>query len=136
MLSRDFPKRLRSLIENSFPKRCANCGRVFENLEQYFRETRSLNRPGNPGQSYDDDGTPFVVVSRNCPCGSTLMEIFDDRRGQTEEGGRKRMEFNELLGLLMASGLEEDVVRTELRKAMRGEGSDILKRIQPTRLGS
>lgn len=64
------------------------------------------------------------------------MEIFDDRRGQTEEGGRKRMEFNELLGLLMASGLEEDVVRTELRKAMRGEGSDILKRIQPTRLGS
>ncbi len=123
------------MVESSFPKECANCGRVYENLEQYFRETKSLNGPDQSGQSYGDEGFPIVVVSRNCTCGSTLMKVFDDRRDQTEEGRRKRVEFNELLGLLVASGLDEGLARAELRKAVRGEGSDIiLERLQRTRL--
>jgi hypothetical protein len=120
------------MFKNSFPRKCATCGRVFENLEHYFRETLSLSKLGNTIQSSDDDGKPFVVVSRNCRCGSTLLEVFDDRRDRTEEGKRKRAEFGELLGLLVASGLEEEVARAELKKTMRGEGSDILKKFNPT----
>lgn len=136
MLSREFSSRLHALVDNSFPRRCGNCDRVFENLDQYFNETRSLNGPDHPGQSYDDDGTSLVVVSRNCACGSTLMGVFEDRRDRSEEGERKRAEFEELLTLLVASGLEEGVARAELRKVIRGEGSDLLSRIQRTTSGS
>ncbi|MFH0946592.1 MAG: oxidoreductase [Planctomycetota bacterium] len=135
MPSREFTIRLHALIDSSFPKRCGHCGRVFENLDQYFRETRSLNRPGVPGQLFDDESTRLVVVSRNCACGSTLMGVFDDRRDQSEEGKRRRVEFDELLGLLVATGLEGDYCRAELRNAVRGDGTDILDRIRCIRSG-
>ena len=68
-------KGLKALSESAFPKRCGNCGRVFETSEQYIRETEKVSDSGLK-ESYDDDDTPILEVYRNCICGSTLMDFF------------------------------------------------------------
>ena len=72
-------------LDTSFPKKCPNCGRVFATAEQYFTETEDLSAENRGLKAYTDAGTTTVVdVFRNCPCGSTLMESFDDHREQLQ----------------------------------------------------
>ena len=72
-------------LDTSFPKKCSNCGRVFATAEQYFTETEDLNAENRGLKACTDDGAATVVdVFRNCPCGSTLMETFDDHREQLQ----------------------------------------------------
>lgn len=73
-------------LDTSFPKRCANCGRVFKTAEQYFTETEDINgRDRGLKPCVADDTTTVVEAFRNCPCGSTLMETFDDHREETRK---------------------------------------------------
>jgi len=70
---------LRARLDSSFPKKCTNCGRVFETVGQYFTETSELNDQDKGLKSFvDDDTTVIVEAFRNCTCGSTLMEMFED----------------------------------------------------------
>lgn len=72
-------------LDSSFPKKCSNCGRVFATAKQYFTETEDLNDENRGLKACADDDTATVVdVFRNCPCGSTLMETFDDYREQLQ----------------------------------------------------
>ncbi|MBT8109055.1 MAG: hypothetical protein KJP17_12505 [Gammaproteobacteria bacterium] len=72
-------------IDTSFPKKCSNCGRVFATAEQYFLETEDINGTNRGLRACTVDGTATVVEAfRNCPCGSTLMETFDDHREQLQ----------------------------------------------------
>lgn len=81
-------------LDTSFPKKCPNCGRVFRTAEQYFSETQDINNQDRGLKSYvEDDTTTVVEAFRNCPCGSTLMETFDDHREETQ---RSRVDPNDL----------------------------------------
>ena len=82
---------LNSLAESAFPKKCNTCGRMFENAEQFLRETEDI-RESVTGlkQSRDDEGAIIVEAFRNCPCGSTLMDFFNDRRDQSRAGDARR----------------------------------------------
>jgi hypothetical protein len=123
---------LKALAESSFPKRCANCGAVYQDVDDYVRRTApvSTTRSGLK-QSCDDDGHTIVELFRNCTCGSTLMDFFDNRRDRSEAGARRRQRFDELRDYLVSTGLDAGVVRTELLKLMRGESSTILALVQP-----
>lgn len=123
---------LKSLLESSFPKRCASCGRVFETAAQFVAETRDIHdaRSGLV-EGDDDDGRKIVELFRNCPCGSTLMTLFDDRRDGSPEGARRRQRFGELLDFLVANGFDRDTARLELIKVLHGEPSSLLERISP-----
>jgi hypothetical protein len=123
---------LRALVASSFPKRCANCGAVYEDADDYVRRTAPISstRSGLK-QSADDDGRTIVELFRNCACGSTLMDSFGDRRDPSAAGGVRRQRFSELLDHLVGAGLEAAVARTELLKWIRGEGSAILSRLLP-----
>lgn len=132
----NFYKRLRSLFGDTFPKKCAKCGRVFESLDHFLLETRYIDKPGNVNKACDESGKAFIVMYRNCTCGSTMMDIFNDRRDTSEAGEQRRREFDELLALLVESGFEKEYARVELRKAIRGEQTDILNAIEPSRLPS
>lgn len=124
----DFFSGLRALADSAFPKHCANCGKVFASASQFILETRAI-RENMSGlkQSMDDIDNTIVEVYRNCPCGSTLMDFFSDRRDISDSGLRRREKFAELLAYLIEKGWETQLARTELIKVLRGEKSELLK---------
>ncbi|NMG45022.1 oxidoreductase [Aromatoleum toluvorans] len=117
---------LAEIAAGTFPKRCAACGRSYRDVDDYVAQTQRVGRGGSGlKQAVDDDGQVIVELFRNCVCGSTLMEFFHDRRDVGEAGLRRRARFDELIGMLVARGLERERARTELLKLLRGERSAI-----------
>ncbi len=127
---------LNALAESSFPKKCANCGRSFETAEAFLLETQGVNESSSGlKQSVDDDGRQIVEAFRNCPCGSTLMDFFSDRRDLSEAGLKRREKFEKLLIFLVDNGLDRETARQELLKVVRGERSEILSSLHPPQGG-
>jgi hypothetical protein len=116
---------LKALAESAFPKRCSNCGKVFQTPEQFIAETVTI-REDITGlkQSFDDDDLTIVEVYRNCTCGSTLMDFFSDRRDVSVAGAERRELFNELRSHLQGTGLTPAEARLCLLRVLRGEGTD------------
>ena len=128
----DLFKGLQELVKSAFPKKCANCGRTFETAEQFMAETQFINEEKSGlKQSIDDDDSIIVELYRNCPCGSTLMDFFSDRRDMSDSGNMRRRKFDELLNHLINKGIESTIAREELLKVMHGEDSKILKQFKP-----
>jgi len=123
---------LKALAETAFPKQCAYCGRTFESVDEFLKETENI-RPTVTGlkEATEEDGSKIVEVFRNCTCGSTLMEFCDDRRDLSDAGLKRRERFDELLMFLESNNIEKDLARSELIKVMKGEKSDILSNITP-----
>jgi len=123
---------LKALAETTFPKRCRCCNRVFNDVADYVMQTEAMpNGRRSLKQSLDDDGKVIVDLFRNCPCGSTLMDFFSERRDVSEKGLMRRQRFGELYDYLVASGMGKALARAELLKVMRGEPSEVLKKIAP-----
>lgn len=119
---------LQELAASAFPKRCPACGRCYRDAADYVAQTLHVaNGSSGLKQSIDDDGQVIVELFRNCVCGSTLMDSFRNRRDCSEAGQRRRARFADVLGKLVAQGLERSLARTELLKVLRGEPSPILK---------
>ena len=79
----------------------------------------------------EEDGSAIVEVFRNCPCGSTLMDAFNDRRDMSERGNKRRQHFSRMMDYLSEKGIEKEISRIELLKVLRGEKSAILSTIPP-----
>jgi hypothetical protein len=121
----DIFKGLKALSESSFPKKCGNCGRMFETCEQYLKETEKVGKSGMK-ESIDDEDKPILEVYRNCICGSTLMDFFSDRRDLSEKGIRRRELFQKILDFLAQQGIPTHVGREELLKFMKSGESELL----------
>ena len=124
---------LRALSASSFPKSCACCGRSFESAEAFLAETivppmaKSFLRAAR-----EVDGSTLLEVFRNCPCGSTLMDEFADRRDASEHGNLRRLLFRQLFESLTGDyGFTEEDARTELLKVVIGEPSEQLAELFP-----
>lgn len=113
---------LKALAEAAFPKRCRGCGRTFDDATQFLTETQSL-RNGVSGlkQSVDDDASTIVEVYRNCSCGSTLMDFFNNRRDASDAGTHRRGLFEKLITHLESKGMTRAEGRTYLLGVMRGK---------------
>jgi hypothetical protein len=118
---------LRQLADSAFPKRCAHCGRVFRTSEEFLTATQRV-RPDISGlkQSRDDDGQMIVDLFRNCVCGSTLLESFQNRRNISKDGVMRRMLFQDMVDKLAAMGYQVEAARAELLKLMRGQPNELL----------
>jgi len=118
----DLLQGLTALAESAFPKRCANCGKIYHTVEDYVRETEAL--AGNKGiKAIDDEEEDenFLELYRNCTCGSTLMDYFQDRRDTTDRGLKRRQAFGQVLDYLIEKGLDPVESRRELMKLIRRE---------------
>lgn len=115
------------IMTASFPKRCANCGSVFETAADFLERTAAAGGSSGLKESSDEDERPLVEVFRNCTCGSTLMEVCADRRDTSPAGLARRERFGELMKMLEDSGIEGPVARLELLKVMKGEQSALLE---------
>jgi len=122
---------LQALSNASFPKKCPTCNKVYETADIYIKETEAL-QTHNSGlsASYDPiDKQNIVELYRNCSCGSTLMDIFNDRRDLSPNGEKRRQIFQKTLNILIKSGLETGEARKEILKIMKGEPSEQLKQL-------
>lgn len=128
---------LQALEEATFPKVCRNCGQAYADSEEFLAATRQV-RADHSGlkASIDDDGSAIVEVFRNCVCGSTLLEVFYDRRDQSANGLKRRQRFGELLDKLLADGVDFQVARTELLKVVRGQPHNLIGLIRATKDGA
>ena len=118
---------LRSLSRDSFPRKCPKCSKVFASEEDFLgKETRPVYDCSGLRQTRDECDRPMVEVFRNCTCGSTLLELFKERRDRSSAGKRMRKKFGQLLALLQSAGIDENVGRRELLRILRGEKSEIL----------
>jgi pyruvate/2-oxoacid:ferredoxin oxidoreductase beta subunit len=122
-------KGLHELAASSFPKTCKTCGRVFKTSEQFLTETQDLlSARSCLKQAVEDDGSTLVEVFRNCPCGSTLMDEFSDRRDLSEKGLKRRKIFERMQAILIEKGIDADLAKSELIKAAKGKRSDLLEK--------
>jgi hypothetical protein len=85
-------------VESTFPKRCNNCGLVYQTTDVFLHSTQGP-RSGATGlkQGHNDDGSPNIELFRNCTCGSTLMAEFQCRRDKSASGRRQRGYFFDVL---------------------------------------
>lgn len=120
---------LKALSASAFPKQCTVCGRTYATVEQFVQETESIQKKSGLKRSADDDDHTIVELFRNCPCGSTLMDAFSDRRDTSEAGLRRRGLFGKLMELLTQKGVEAGRARTELLKFIKGQPSALLEKM-------
>ncbi|MCK0507765.1 oxidoreductase [Aromatoleum anaerobium] len=118
---------LQAVAAGAFPKHCAVCGRSYRDADDYVAQTQRVGS-GRSGlrQTKDDNGQVILELFRNCVCGSTLMDCFNNRRDTSEAGLRRRARFNELVDSLVAKGLERERARAELLNILRGKPSALL----------
>ena len=117
---------LKRLDDSTFPKTCTNCGRTFETPQDFIRETQSVNNQSGLTEYELPDNT-FVGLFRNCPCNSTLMGTFKDRRDNSPRGVEMRDRFEVMLQLLESRGITRDNARTELLTVLKGGESKLLE---------
>lgn len=120
---------LKALSESSFPKKCSSCGEVYESSEQFVLKTADIGGRSGLKSGQGDCGDQIVELFRNCICGSTLMECFNDRRDLSKAGLKRRELFGRLMVLLEKKGLPADLARAELLRLIHGEHSHVLKKI-------
>ena len=118
---------LKVLAETAFPKRCSTCDKVYHNVTEFIQETQQVRKSiSGLQQSYDDSDHTILELYRNCSCGSTLMNFFQDRRDLSDDGQHRRQLFNKTLKKLADKGLDEKIARAEILKLLRGESSEVL----------
>jgi hypothetical protein len=110
---------LTALAKSAFPKRCRTCGRVYETVQQFIDESRVVLKQG-----YDEDDTVLVELYRNCTCGSTLMDVFANRRDPSVTGQQRRQLFDTSIAYLIKRGLSATQARQCLLRILRGEATD------------
>ncbi len=120
---------LKALSDASFPKKCAYCGEEYATVEEYVQKTKDVSGKSGLKKGYDDDDTPIVELFRNCVCGSTLMDCFNDRRDVSDEGLKRRELFGKLMRMLTDKGVDVAVARSELLKVIKGEHSPVLEKM-------
>ena len=120
---------LKALSESSFPKKCGSCGEVYESSEQFVQKTADIAGRSGLKSGRGDCGGQIVELFRNCICGSTLMECFNDRRDLSKAGLKRRILFGRLMTILEKKGLPADQARAELLKLIRGERSPVLEQM-------
>ncbi|MFP4475170.1 MAG: hypothetical protein ACLFOY_06385 [Desulfatibacillaceae bacterium] len=126
LLKTDFYAGLTELVEDAFPRECSNCGRLYKSAEEFIEQTEAIRGRSGLTEYPGQEGKSAIYLFRNCVCGSTLMELFRDRRDLSLRGQKVREKFAQLMEILGAFGLDLDEARAELLKLLSGEESQVL----------
>ncbi|WP_196139455.1 oxidoreductase [Aliikangiella sp. G2MR2-5] len=116
-----------TLEKNSFPKKCVTCGEIYNTVDEFISRTVDVHGKSGLKSSEDDDGEVVLELFRNCVCGSTLLDFFENRRDTSEQGLKRRNAFDRVMHDLVSKGLEEEVARKELKYYMKHGTSKILE---------
>ena len=146
-------KRLISYYEDTFPKKCENCNKIYNNKEEMDRdlekdEHNQLIEYDSPDEDFNDvseesnsnakDSTTKKVVANyvTCKCGSTLFLIFQDRRDPSGGGKELRQVFESVQQDLEKYGLSaadsSEVIRDLFRNMIEADYSleELMKQVE------
>lgn len=110
-------KRLQARSGETFPLTCPECQRRFADINDYLAHTTPLNTSSGLVECSASDGT-FVLLTRNCLCGTSLPLECRDRRDQTAAGVSRRNRFASLVTLLTDTGIPLRQAETEVRRLL------------------
>ncbi len=126
-------KDLVALYDDTFPKICEKCGKVYPNkraIDEAFagKKRNALIEYDYPVQEDNDPKNVVVANYVTCTCGSTLFILFKDRRDQSEAGKQRRLIFerlrSEFMGMGFTEGNSQFIVRSLFREMVE-EGASL-----------
>lgn len=110
-------KRLQARSDDTFPLRCPECQRQFTDLKDYLAHTTRVTTSSGLAEHTGASGT-FVLLTRNCLCGTPLPLECRDRRDQTAAGVSRRNRFASLVTLLTDTGMPLRQAEAEVRRLL------------------
>ena len=110
---------LKQLEDSAFPKHCGSCSQEYRDAAEFLAATQPVQANcSGLKQSVDEGGKIILDIFRNCICGSTLLESFENRRDLSKNGLKRRITFQEILVTLVSKGLDTGTARNKLLKVM------------------
>jgi uncharacterized protein YozE (UPF0346 family) len=107
-------QRLYELYSDVFPKKCNNCGKLYNSRSEYIKDTYNFSLNST---LYDEIG---VQEYRNCKCGSTLLIITDDRRDMSSFGKVRRELFRICVNKIeKITGKDKSIIEPVVRNIFR-----------------
>ena len=101
-----------------FPFLCTRCQRRFTDLQDFVSRTTPIFQSSGLMEREDQAAGTFVLLLRNCLCGTSLALRCRDRRVTSNQGLMRRGRFDALVALLVEVGVEPDQARTEIRRLL------------------
>lgn len=108
---------LKPARDDIFPKKCAKCGTVYINFEDFLQKTDDL--PESSGLQYFGEGQSITALFRNCTCRSTLIVSCESRRDESIQGIKHREIFEKILEMLKKVNPDAASCRNALLKLIR-----------------
>lgn len=104
--------------EENFPLTCSRCEQRYIDIDDFVARTQPIFRSSGLLEHEDPVNGTFVLLLRNCTCGTTLALRCSDRRERSQRGHFRRRRFETLHALMVEAGVETSVARTELRRLL------------------
>jgi hypothetical protein len=101
-----------------FPLVCPRCQRRFTHIHDFLARTTPIFQSSGLMERQDPDSGTFVLLLRNCLCGTSLALRCQDRRNQSDRGRLRRDRYGLLVNLLVEVGVESDRAQREVRKLL------------------
>lgn len=105
--------------QDVFPLVCTRCQRRFTDLSDFIARTSPIFQSSGLLENEDPATGPFVLLLRNCLCGTSLALRCNDRRNQSAQGRRRRDRFSALVNLLVESGVSAAEADREVRRLLQ-----------------
>jgi hypothetical protein len=122
-LRQSFIMGLTAFTENSFPKKCEQCSKIYVTRKDLLRETSS----GFNGHTNASNEAHDIDMGSNCSCGSKLVSVpIAFRTSFTTERSR-REKFGVMLESLVKHGIEVKTARAELIMLLSGKPSKLIQ---------
>lgn len=101
-----------------FPLTCTRCQRRFTEINDFITRTTPIFQSAGLMQREDPGTGPFVLLLRNCLCGTSLALRCNDRRDHSDQGRLRRDRFKSLVGLLVEVGVDTEQAQREVRRLL------------------
>ncbi len=101
-----------------FPLVCPRCQRRFVQIHDFLSRTTPIFQSSGLMEREDPETGLFVLLLRNCLCGTSLALRCQDRRNQSESGRLRRDRFGTLVSMLVEVGVESDRAQLEVRRLL------------------
>lgn len=109
--------------QDVFPLVCTRCQRRFTDLSDFIARTSPIFQSSGLLENEDPATGPFVLLLRNCLCGTSLALRCNDRRNQSAQGRRQRDRFSTLVNLLVETGVSTSDAEGQVRHLLQNAKS-------------
>jgi len=101
-----------------FPLVCPRCQRRFTDIHDFVARTTPVFKSSGLMEREDPANGIFVLLLRNCLCGTSLALRCADRRDRSEVGSLRRQRYETLVAMLVEVGCEPEQARDEVRRLL------------------